>query len=138
MLRPKKVKYRKKQRGTKKGKANRGCSVNFGEFGLKAVEPAWVTERQIEAARVAITRYMKRGGKVWIRIFPDHPVTKQPAETRMGKGKGDVDQYVAVVRPGRVLFELEGLNQENAKMAMKRASAKMPMKCRFIERGKYQ
>ena len=113
-------------------------SISFGEFGLKAIEPAWVTERQIEAARVAITRYMKRGGKVWIRIFPDIPVTKQPAETRMGKGKGDVEQYVAVVKPGRTLFELEGLNETDAKSAMRRAAAKMPMKCKFIVRGKYQ
>ncbi|MFC2062108.1 50S ribosomal protein L16 [Elusimicrobiota bacterium] len=137
-MRPKKVKYRKKHRGRRKGKAVRGSKVNFGEYGLKAVEPAWVSEKQIEAARVAITRYMQRGGKVWIRIFPDHPVTKQPAETRMGKGKGDVESYVAVVRPGRILFELEGLDEDNAKTAMKRAAAKMPMKCRFAVRGSYQ
>jgi len=115
----------------------RGNLVSFGEFGLKAAEPGWISERQIEAARVAITRYMKRGGKVWIRIFPDHPVTKQPAETRMGKGKGDVEQYVAVVKPGRIMFELEGLDEDNAKKAMKRAAAKMPIKCKFMERGTY-
>jgi large subunit ribosomal protein L16 len=138
MLRPKKVKYRKKHRGRRKGKASRGTRVNFGEFALKAAEPAWVTERQIEAARVAITRYMKRGGKVWIRVFPDLPVTKQPAETRMGKGKGDIDHYVAVAKPGSILFELEGLDEENARKAMKRAAAKMPMKCKFAARGKYQ
>ena len=137
MLRPKKVKYRKKQRGRRKGKAARGCRVNFGKYGLKAVEPAWITERQIEAARVAVTRYMKRGGKVWIRIFPDHPVTKQPAETRMGKGKGSVEFYAAVVKPGRIILELEGLDETNARTAMKRAGAKMPMKCKFVERGKY-
>ena len=121
-----------------KGNSIRGSRVNFGEYALKAVEPAWITERQIESARVAITRYMKRGGKVWIRIFPDHPVTSQPAETRMGKGKGDVDYYVARVKPGRILFELEGLIAPEAKKAMKRAAAKLPMKCRFAERGEYQ
>lgn len=138
MLRPKKVKYRKKHRGRRCGKSIRGSRVSFGEFALKAVEPAWITERQIEASRVAITRYMNRGGKVWIRIFPDLPVTKQPAETRMGKGKGDVDMYVARVKPGRILFELEGLDEENAKKAMKKASAKLPIKCKFVVRGKYQ
>ena len=136
-MRPNKVKYRKKHRGRMKGNAIRGSRVNFGEFALKAVEPAWVTERQIESARVAITRYMKRGGKVWIRIFPDHPVTKQPSETRMGKGKGDVEYYVARVKPGRILFELEGLVEAEAKKAMKRAAAKLPMKCRFAVRGRY-
>ena len=138
MLRPKKVKYRKKHRGRRCGKSTRGSRVSFGEFALKAVEPAWITERQIEASRVAITRYMQRGGKVWIRIFPDLPVTKQPAETRMGKGKGDVDMYVARVKPGRILFGIEGLDEENAKKAMKRASAKLPIKCKFVVRGKYQ
>ncbi|MGM0568915.1 MAG: 50S ribosomal protein L16 [Elusimicrobiota bacterium] len=138
MLRPKKVKYRKKHRGRMKGKSARGCMVNFGEYGLKAVEPVWVTERQIEAARVAVTRYMKRGGKVWIRIFPDHPVTKQPAETRMGKGKGDVEYYVAVVKPGRIIIELEGLDEANARTALKRAAAKMPMSCKFVQRGSYK
>jgi large subunit ribosomal protein L16 len=136
-MRPKKVKYRKKHRGRRKGISERGSKVSFGQFGLKAAEPAWVTERQIEAARVTITRYMKRGGKVWIRIFPDHPVTKQPAETRMGKGKGGVEDYVAVVRPGRVLFELDGLEEPDAKIAMKRAAAKMPMKCKFAVRGQF-
>ncbi len=121
-----------------KGKAVRGSLISFGEFALKAVEPAWITEKQIEAARVAITRYMKRGGKVWIRIFPDLPVTKQPAETRMGKGKGDIEGYVAVVKPGRILFELEGLDKEDAKKAMKLAIAKLPIKCRFVARGEYQ
>ncbi len=137
MLRPKKVKYRKKQRGRRKGKALRGSRVNFGQYGLKALEPALISERQIEAARVAVTRYMKRGGKVWIRIFPDHPVTKQPAETRMGKGKGSVEFYAAVVKPGRIILELEGLDEANARVAMKRAGAKMPIKCKFVERGKY-
>ncbi|MFH1414894.1 MAG: 50S ribosomal protein L16 [Elusimicrobiota bacterium] len=137
MLRPKRVKYRKKHRGSMKGKAVRGSTVSFGEYGLKAVEPSWITERQIEAARVAITRYMKRGGKVWIRIFPDLPVTKQPAETRMGKGKGDIEHYVAVVKPGRILFELEGLDRINAKKAMLLASAKLPVKCKFVVRGEY-
>lgn len=137
MYRPKRVKYRKKHRGRRTGKAARGFKISFGEFALKAVEPSWVTERQIEAARVAITRYMKRGGKVWIRIFPDLPVTKQPAETRMGKGKGDIEEYVAVVKPGRILFELEGLDEVNAKAAMRLATAKMPMKCIFVARGKY-
>ncbi len=121
-----------------KGKAVKGSLISFGEFALKAVEPAWITEKQIEAARVAITRYMKRGGKVWIRIFPDLPVTKQPAETRMGKGKGDIEGYVAVVKPGRILFELEGLDKEDAKKAMKLAIAKLPIKCRFVARGEYQ
>lgn len=138
MLRPKRVKYRKKHRGRRKGKALRGNKVNFGEYALKAAEPSWITERQIEAARVAITRYMKRGGKVWIRIFPDLPVTKQPAETRMGKGKGDIEGYVAVVKPGRIMFELEGLNEVEAKKAMKLAAAKLPMKCKFVARGEYQ
>ncbi len=137
-MRPRKVKFRKKHRGRLKGSAQRGSRVNFGEYALKAAEPAWVTERQIESARVAITRYMKRGGKVWIRIFPDHPVTKQPAETRMGKGKGDVEYYVARVRPGRILFELEGLIEPEARKAMKRAAAKLPLKCRFAVRGQYQ
>jgi large subunit ribosomal protein L16 len=138
VLRPRKVKYRKKQRGSLKGKATRGNTINFGEYGLKVVEPSWITERQIEAARVAITRYMKRGGKVWIRVFPDKPVTKQPAETRRGKGKGDVDHYVAVAKPGQLLFELEGLSEDDAKKAMRKAAAKMPVKCKFVERGKYQ
>lgn len=137
-MRPKKVKYRKRHRGRMTGMPRTGCTVAFGEFGLKAAEPAWVTERQIEAARVSITRYMKRGGKVWIRIFPDHPVTKQPAETRMGKGKGDIDGYVAVVKTGRIIFELEGLDELNAKAALKRAAAKMPMSCKFAVRGEYQ
>ncbi|MDA3792870.1 MAG: 50S ribosomal protein L16 [Elusimicrobia bacterium] len=138
MLRPKKVKFRKKHRGRMKGKALRGSKVNFGRFGLKAMEPAWITERQIEASRVALTHFMKRGGKVWIRIFPDHPVTAQPAETRMGKGKGMVEEYVARVKPGRVMLELAGLDYDNAKIAMKRAAAKMPIKCKFVERGKYE
>ncbi|NLB35300.1 MAG: 50S ribosomal protein L16 [Elusimicrobia bacterium] len=137
-MRPRKVKYRVKHRGRMTGKTIRGSRVNFGQYALKAVEPAWITERQIEAARVAITRYMKRGGKVWIRIFPDHPVTKQPSETRMGKGKGSVEYYAARVKPGRILFELEGLEEDEAKNAMKRAAAKLPMKCRFAVRGRYQ
>jgi large subunit ribosomal protein L16 len=138
MLRPKRVKYRKKHRGNRRGLATRGNRVSFGEYGLKAAEPGWISERQIEAARVTITRYMKRGGKVWIRVFPDLPVTKQPAETRMGKGKGDIDGYVAVVKPGRIMFELEGLDEPNAKKAMKLAAAKLPMKCKFAVRGRYQ
>ena len=120
-----------------KGIPRRGFKVSFGQYGLKAAEPAWITERQIESARVALTRYMKRGGKVWIRIFPDLPVTKQPAETRLGEGKGDIDQYVAVVKPGRIMFEIEGLEEEEARKAMKKAAAKMPIKCRFAARGRY-
>jgi large subunit ribosomal protein L16 len=134
MLMPKRVKYRKQQRGRMRGKAYRGGNVTFGEFGLQALEPAWVTNRQIEAARVAITRSIKRGGKVWIRVFPDKPVTKKPAETRMGKGKGAPEFWVAVIKPGRVMFELEGISRTAAQEAMKLGASKLPIRTRFVER----
>ena len=134
MLMPKRVKYRKQQRGRMRGKAQRGSSVVFGEWGLQAVEPAWVTNRQIEAARVAITRSIKRGGKMWIRVFPDKSVTKKPAETRMGKGKGAPEFWVAVVKPGRVMFELEGISRRLAQDAMKLGASKLPIRTRFVER----
>jgi len=132
MLMPKRVKYRKKQRGKMKGNAQRGNYIAFGTYGLKAMESGWITSRQIEATRIAITRHIKRGGKVWIRIFPDKPVTKKPAETRMGKGKGSPEYWVAVVRPGRVLFELEGVPMDVAKEAMRLASHKLPIKTKFV------
>jgi large subunit ribosomal protein L16 len=135
MLMPKRVKYRKQQRGRMRGKAYRGGTVEFGEFGLQALEPAWITNRQIEAARVAITRSIKRGGKMWIRIFPDKPVTKKPAETRMGKGKGAPEFWVASIRPGRVMFELEGIPKDAAKMAMRLGASKLPIRTRFVERN---
>jgi len=134
MLMPKRVKYRKQQRGRMRGKAYRGGSVTFGEWGLQALEPAWVTNRQIEAARVAITRSIKRGGKMWIRIFPDKSVTKKPAETRMGKGKGAPEFWVAVVKPGRVMFELQGISRAAAQEAMKLGASKLPVRTRFVER----
>ena len=134
MLMPKRVKYRKQQRGRMRGKAYRGGSVTFGEYGLQALEPAWVTNRQIEAARVAITRSIKRGGKMWIRVFPDKPVTKKPAETRMGKGKGAPESWVAVIKPGRVMFELEGISKIAAQAAMKLGASKLPIRTRFVER----
>src|SRR6476661_7458069 len=134
MLMPSKVKYRKQQRGRMRGKATRGAELSFGDFGLQALDPGWVTSRQIEAARVALTRHIKRGGKVWIRIFPDKPITKKPAETRMGKGKGSPEMWVAVVKPGRVMFELEGVTPEIAKKAMALAAAKMPVKTKFVAR----
>jgi large subunit ribosomal protein L16 len=134
MLMPKRVKYRKQQRGRRRGKAYRGSEMNFGEFGVKALEPAWLTNKQIEAARVALTRHIKRGGKVWIRIFPDKPVTVKPAETRMGKGKGAPDHWVAVVKPGRILFELEGVTPQLAREALDLASAKLPIKTKFVAR----
>jgi large subunit ribosomal protein L16 len=134
MLMPKRVKYRKQQRGRMRGKAYKGGTVAFGEFGLQALEPAWVTNRQIEAARVAITRSIKRGGKIWIRIFPDKPVTKKPAETRMGKGKGAPEFWVASIRPGRIMFELEGISREAAKSAMRLGASKLPIRTRFVER----
>ncbi len=134
MLFPKRVKYRKQMRGRMKGRASRGTEVNFGDFGLRALEPGWVTARQIEAARRALVRYMRRRGKVWIRIFPDKPVTKKPAETRMGKGKGAVDHWVAVVKPGRIMFEISGLNEESAREAMRLASHKLSVKTKFIKR----
>lgn len=132
MLMPKRTKYRKQHRGRLKGKAQSGNYLVFGEYGLKALEAAWITGNQIEAARIAITRYLKRGGKLWIRIFPDKPVTKKPAETRMGKGKGNVDHWVAVVKPGRILFELAGVSREDAMEALRRASHKLPIKTRFV------
>jgi large subunit ribosomal protein L16 len=135
MLMPKRVKYRKQQRGRRKGKAYRGAEISFGQYGLKALEPAWITNRQIEAARIALTRHIKRGGKVWIRIFPDKPVTVKPAETRMGKGKGNPEYWVAVVKPGRVLFELEGVTPELAKEALTLAAHKLPIKTKFVIRG---
>ena len=134
MLMPKKVKYRKQQRGRRKGKAWRGGSLAFGEYGLKAMENAWITDRQIEASRVAITRFIKRGGKLWIRIFPDKPFTKKPAETRMGKGKGAPDHWVAVVRPGKILFEMEGVPATDAAEAMRLASHKLPLRTKFVQR----
>lgn len=134
MLMPKRVKYRKQQRGRMRGKAQRGNSIAFGQFGLKALEAHWITSRQIEAARIAMTRYIKRGGKVWIRIFPDKPVTKKPAETRMGKGKGAPEYWVAVVKPGRILFEIEGVTEDVAKEAIRLASHKLPIKTKFISR----
>ena len=134
MLMPKKVKFRKQQRGRRRGKAWRGSDVSFGEFGLQAMEPCWMTARQIEAARVAMTRYVKRGGKIWIRVFPDKPVTKKPQEVRMGKGKGAPEFWVAVVRPGKVLFEMEGVTEAEARQAMDRAAAKLPIKTRFAMR----
>jgi large subunit ribosomal protein L16 len=134
MLMPKKVKFRKQQRGRRRGKAWRGSDVSFGEYGLQAAEPCWMTARQIEAARVAMTRFVKRGGKIWIRVFPDKPVTKKPQETRMGKGKGAPEFWVAVVRPGKVLFEIEGVSEAEARQAMDRAAAKLPIKTRFAMR----
>ena len=134
MLMPKRVKYRKQQRGRMRGKAYRGSAVTFGEYGLQALEPAWVTNRQIEAARVAISRSIKRGGKMWIRIFPDKPITKKPAETRMGKGKGAPEGWVAVVKPGRVMFELEGISKKLAQDAMTLGASKLPIRTRFVER----
>lgn len=134
MLAPKRVKFRKMMKGRVRGVAGRGATVAFGHFGLQALEAGWVSNRQIEASRVAMTREMKRGGKLWIRIFPDKPITKKPAETRMGKGKGNPEGWVAVVKPGRVLFEIEGVTKEVARKSMALASAKLPIKTRFIER----
>ena len=132
MLMPKKVKYRKQQRGRMAGKAWRGADVSFGDFGLKALEPAWITARQIEAARIAMTRFIKRGGKVWIRVFPDKPFTKKPAETRMGSGKGNVEGWVAVTQPGRIMFEVGGVTEEVAKEALNLAAQKLPIKCKIL------
>ena len=134
MLLPSRVKHRKQQRGRMRGKAYRGGTIAFGDFGLQSIEPAWITNRQIEAARVAITRHIKRGGKMWIRIFPDKPVTAKPAETRMGKGKGNPEGWVAVVQPGRIMFELEGVPETIAREALRLASAKLPIKTRFVKR----
>ncbi|MDQ7850189.1 MAG: 50S ribosomal protein L16 [Armatimonadota bacterium] len=134
MLAPKRTKFRKAHRGTRRGKALAGSSVAFGQFGLQALEPAWITSQQLEAARVAITRFLKRGGKVWIRVFPDKPVTKKPAETRMGSGKGNPEGWVAVVRPGRILFELAGVDEEVAREAMRLAGHKLPIKTKVVTR----
>lgn len=138
MLMPKRVKYRKSQRGRRTGKAYRGSSVAFGDFGLKAMEPAWITSRQIEACRVALTRKMKRDGKVWIRIFPDKPVSKKPLETRMGKGKGGPEFWVAVIKPGRVMFEVAGVTRELASEALKLCSHKLPIKTKVVNRPDYE
>lgn len=134
MLMPKRVKRRKQQKGRMRGKATRGSTISFGEYALKTLEPHWITNRQIEAARIAITRHIKRTGKLWIRIFPDKPITVKPAETRMGKGKGSPEHWVAVVKPGRILFELEGVSIDLARRAMKLASAKLPVKTKFVSR----
>lgn len=134
MLAPKRVKHRKTHKGRMRGKAHRGSKVSFGEYGLQALEPTWITNRQIESARVAMTRHIKRGGKVWIRIFPDKPITQKPAETRMGKGKGNPESWVAVVKPGRIMFELEGVDEKTAQRAMELAAAKLPIKCKFVVR----
>ena len=135
LLAPSRQKYRKQHRGRMRGAAQRGSTVAFGDFGLKALEPCWMTSRQIEAARIAMTRYIKRGGKVWIRIFPDKPVTSKPAETRMGKGKGAPDHWVAVIRPGRILFEIGGIREDIAKEAMRLAAQKLPIQTAFISKG---
>jgi len=134
MLSPKKVKYRKQQKGRTKGLASRGNTIVFGDYGIQALEPGWITSRQIEAARIALTRYMKKVGKVWIRIFPDKPITKKPAETRMGKGKGPVEGWVAVVKPGRILYEIKGIPAEDAREAIRIASHKLPVATRFVQR----
>lgn len=134
MLAPKRVKYRKKFKGKMRGTAKGGTRVSFGQFGLQALEPAWITNRQIEAARVAMTRHIKRGGKIWIRIFPDKPITRKPAETRMGKGKGNPEGWVAVVKPGRMMFEMEGVPESVARRAMDLAAAKLPIQTRFVSR----
>ena len=135
MLSPKRVKYRRVMRGRMKGKASRGNKVTYGDFGLQAQSPAWITSNQIEAARIAMTRYTKRGGQVWIKVFPDKPVTEKPAETRMGSGKGSPEYWVAVVKPGRVLFEIGGVSEEVAREAMRLAMHKLPLKCKFIRKA---
>ena len=135
MLMPKRVKFRRVHRGRLTGKALRGNTVTNGEFGLVALEPAWITSNQIEAARIAMTRYVKRGGKVWIKIFPDKPITEKPAETRMGSGKGSPEYWVAVVKPGRVMFEMDGVTPEQAKEAMRLAANKLPIKCKFVKKA---
>ena len=134
MLLPKRVKYRRVHRGRLTGEAHRGNKVTYGEYGLQATEPAWITSRQIEAARIAMTRYIKRGGQVWIKIFPDKPITEKPAETRMGSGKGSPEYWVAVVKPGRVMFEIGGVSEELAREAMRLAAYKLPVKCKFIKK----
>ncbi|MDD5916990.1 MAG: 50S ribosomal protein L16 [Clostridiales bacterium] len=135
MLMPKRVKYRRVHRGRLTGKASRGTTVTYGSYGLVAMEPAWITSNQIEAARVAMTRYIKRGGQVWIKIFPDKPITEKPAETRMGSGKGTPEYWVAVVKPGRVMFEMDGIPEEQAKEAMRLAANKLPIKCKFCTKA---
>ena len=135
MLLPKRVKYRKQQRGRLTGKALRGNTITYGDYGLVAMEPAWVTSSQIEAARIALTRSIRRGGKVWIKVFPDKPVTKKPAETRMGSGKGSPEYWVAVVKPGRILFEMSGVSEDVAREALRLATHKLPIRCKFIKKG---
>jgi large subunit ribosomal protein L16 len=135
MLMPKKVKHRKQMKGRMTGKASRGAEISFGEYGLKTLEPGWITDRQIEAARIAMTRHIKRGGKVWIRMFPDKPITKKPAETRMGKGKGAPEYWVAVVKPGRILYEIEGVAEDVAREAMRLAAQKLPIQVKFVTRA---
>ena len=138
MLLPKRVKYRRVHRGRLKGKAYRGNKVTYGDYGLQALEPAWITSNQIESARIAMTRYIKRGGQVWIKIFPDKPITEKPAETRMGSGKGSPEYWVAVVKPGRVLFEIKGVPEETAREAMRLAMHKLPIKCKFITKAEQE
>jgi len=135
MLMPKKVKYRKQMRGRRRGKAWRGSTISFGDYGLKVLEPGWVSDKEIEAGRIAMTRFVKRGGKIWVRIFPDKPITKKPAETRMGKGKGAPEGWVAVVRPGRVLYEMEGVTVEIARQALRLAADKLGLRTMFVHRG---
>ena len=134
MLMPKRVKFRRQQRGRLKGAAHRGTQVNYGDYGLAALEPAWITSNQIEAARIAMTRYIKRGGQVWIKIFPDKPITEKPAETRMGSGKGSPEYWVAVVKPGRIMFEIAGVERAVAQEAMRLAANKLPIKCKFVSK----
>ena len=134
MLLPKRVKYRRVHRGRLTGEAHRGNKISYGEYGLQACEPAWITSRQIEAARIAMTRYIKRGGKVWIKIFPDKPITEKPAETRMGSGKGSPEYWVAVVKPGRIMFEMDGVSEEVAREALRLAANKLPIKCKFVRK----
>ena len=138
MLLPKRVKYRRVHRGRLKGQAYRGNKVTYGDFGLQALEPAWITSNQIESARIAMTRYIKRGGQVWIKIFPDKPITEKPAETRMGSGKGSPEYWVAVVKPGRVLFEIKGVAEETAREAMRLAMHKLPIKCKFVTKAEQE
>ena len=138
MLMPKKVKHRKQMKGRMTGTAQRGAEISFGEYGLKTLEPGWITDRQIEAARIAMTRHIKRGGKVWIRMFPDKPITKKPAETRMGKGKGAPDHWVAVIKPGRILYEIEGVAEDVAREAMRLAAQKLPIKTKFVTRAEQE
>jgi len=137
MLQPKRTKFRKAQKGRNRGLAHRGSQIAFGDFGLKTLQPGWLTSRQIEASRIAVTRFMKRQGKVWIRVFPDKPITAKPAEVRMGKGKGAPSHWVAVIRPGRILFECEGVDVEQAREAMRLAAQKLPVKCKFVVRKDY-